>query len=299
LGRRIGSALPPPADLRVLAVGDSFVAGLAVEYGDLLTTRLAALLSAELGRRVGVVADAAPGWGPEQYARVVEDELAGERFDAVLVFLFMGNDVVERRGAGLSAEEFTRGLARRLRWPRRAGWEEIQAAWLRPLDDHLEETSQLYVLVKSRLESLRLRLGLSPVAIPWPLLRARAAGPEWGATAELGAEIAGRAAARGAPLLFVLLPANYQVDQSLFERHAAWLGVDPARVDLEQPSRLLAAAFAGRGLAVADATPALRAAWRAGEAPLFGRVDTHLTPAGHRVVAEWLAPLVRGRLLTR
>jgi hypothetical protein len=89
------------------------------------------------------------------------------------------------------------------------------------------------------------------------------------------------------------------VDRTLFEAHVELLGVDPDAVDLEQPSRLLLEQLGARQLAAVDATPALRAAWRAGERGLYGRVDTHLEPEGHRVVAELLEPRLSELLLTR
>jgi lysophospholipase L1-like esterase len=292
-GRRIGDSASPVAARRVLAVGDSFVAGLQVEHADLFVSRLAAQLTGDLGEPVEVVAEAAPGWSPEQYARVVEDELDRERYDAVAVFLFLGNDVVERRSGSFGIEEFRRRFGGELRWPRALDGPELRAA-LRPLDDRIEERSHLYVLVKSRLEEVRMRLGLSPVSIPRTLLRARAGGPEWERTAAICAELADSAG--GTPVLFVLLPANYQVDRELFDRHVRWLRIDPGSVDLEQPSRLLRAALGARGLEASDSTPALVEAWRAGHRRLYGRVDAHLEPDGHRIVSEWLAPLLEAKL---
>ena len=111
-GLRIGRVESEEAGLRVLAVGDSFVAGLQVEHTDLMTTRLAEGLTRTLGRRVAPVASGVPGWGPAQYALEVEHELARSRhdgydgYDAVLVFLFLGNDVVANRS--LSPDELQR-----------------------------------------------------------------------------------------------------------------------------------------------------------------------------------------------
>ena len=296
-GQRIGRKAPARTDRRVLVVGDSFVAGLQVAYRQLATAQLAARLAARFGVAVDVVTDGVPGWGPQQYALEVRRELARAAYDAVVVFLFTGNDVVTGAKRSFSIDQMRRRMQRRFRMPREASFGEIAQAWLAPLDDALDTRSHLYVLVRSRLENLRIRLGLSPVFIPPALLRTSAAGSEWADTAEICAGLA--AEARGVPVLFVLLPAVYQVDRTLFERHVQLLGVDPDAVDLDQPSRLLLEQLGARKLAALDATPALRAAWRAGARGLYGRVDTHLEPEGHRVVAELLESPLGELLLTR
>jgi lysophospholipase L1-like esterase len=296
-GLRIGGVESEEAGLRVLAVGDSFVAGLQVEHADLMTTRLAEGLTRKLGRRVEPVASGVPGWGPAQYALEVEHELARSRYDAVLVFLFLGNDVVADRS--FAPDEFRRGFDRPFRRPRAFTAAELKAALLVPLDDFLEVRSHLYVLVDKRLENLRIRLGMSPFFIPRTLLREMADAPAWDLTAEICAELAASAEAVSVPTLFLLLPSDYQVDRERFERHLTLLRVEPDSVDLDQPSRLLRAALARRGLDVADATPALVAAYERGARDLFGSIDAHFSPAGHRVVADWLEPLVREQLVTR
>jgi hypothetical protein len=296
-GLRIGRSGSEQAASRVLAVGDSFVAGLQVEHADLMTTRLAGSLTRTLGLRVAPVASGVPGWGPAQYALEVEHELGRSRYDAVLVFLFLGNDVVADRS--FDPDEFQRRFDRPFRLPRALTAAELKAALLVPLDDFLEVRSHLYVLVDKRLENLRIRLGMSPFFIPRTLLREMADAPAWDLTAEICAELAAAADALEVPTLFVLLPADYQVDRGRFDRHLTLLGVDPDTVDLDQPSRLLRSALERRGLAVADATAGLVAAYEQGARDLFGRIDAHFSPEGHRVVAEWLEPLVREQLLSR
>ena len=296
-GQRVGPEAPARSERQVLLVGDSFVAGLQVAYPQLASAQLAERLSSRLGLEAGVVTDGVPGWGPQQYALEVHRELARAAYDAVVVFLFTGNDVVTAAERSFSIDQMRRRMQRRFRMPREASLAEFARAWLAPLDDALDTRSHLYVLVRSRLENLRIRLGLSPVFIPPALLRASAAGPEWADTAQICAGLA--ADAGSVPVLFVLLPAIYQVDRALFERHVQLLGVDPDAVDLDQPSRLLLPQLRARELTALDATPALRAAWQAGARDLYGRVDTHFEPEGHRVVAELLEPSLAELLLTR
>ena len=159
-----------------------------------MTTRLAEGLTRTLGRRVALVVSGVPGWGPAQYALEVEHELARSRhdgydgYDAVLVFLFLGNDVVANRS--FAPDEFQRRFDRPFRMPRAFTVAEFKAALLVPLDDFLEVRSHLYVLVDRRLENLRIRLGMSPFFMPRTLLRAMADAPAWDLTAEICAELA-------------------------------------------------------------------------------------------------------------
>ena len=204
-GQRVGPEAPARSERRVLLVGDSFVAGLQVAYPQLASAQLAERLSSRLGLEAGVVTDGVPGWGPQQYAFEVRRELARAAYDAVVVFLFTGNDVVTAAERSFSIDQMRRRMQRRFRMPREASLAEFTRAWLAPLDDALDTRSHLYVLVRSRLENLRIRLGLSPVFIPPALLRASAAGPEWADTAQICAGLV--ADAGSVPVLFVLLPA--------------------------------------------------------------------------------------------
>ena len=143
---------------------------------------------------------------------------------------------------------------------------------------------------------LRIRLGLSAHYFPFGLLVENAESPAWGVTAELCEEIADLGEAHETPVLFVLLPTLYQVDRELSERYRRAFGIEPQAIDLDQPSQLLRREFAARGLDLVDLTAAM---WRMHETEgvkMYGSVDTHLSPEGHRVVAELLERHVMGLL---
>jgi N-acetyl-gamma-glutamylphosphate reductase len=61
-------------------------------------------------------------------------------------------------------------------------------------------------------------------------------------------------------------------------------------VDLDQPSRNLAATFAAESLTVIDLLADFRAAART-RPKLYGTVDQHLSPEGHRLLAELVVPV--------
>ena len=95
--------------------------------------------------------------------------------------------------------------------------------------------------------------------------------------------------------LFLLIPGSYQVDEAEFNRFQKMFKIDPASIDLDQPSRLITQEFSARGLTVLDSTGTLRAATLSGNADLYGRIDNHFSAEGHEVVARYLTEFLAQR----
>ena len=130
---------------------------------------------------------------------------------------------------------------------------------------------------------------------PPQLLKSRAQHQEWTVTADMLAELDSLADSRDMPALFVLIPDRYQVDLELFESHAQAFGINTEDVDLDQPDRRLMQELTARGLNVLDAMPSLRRTAESGR-PMYGRVDSHLSPGGHRVLFDLIAPSIEAAL---
>ena len=175
--------------------------------------------------------------------------------------------------------------------PHRLTWGEFAAAFLRPINDYLEARSHLFIFAKNRLQTLRMRVGLSAEYFPEEFLRREAASSRWDITADICRDIAGLAARRGIPTLFVLVPAPFQVDSVVFNQYLNGFGIDPKTVDLDQPDRLMGERLRARHLAVLHVLPAFRAVEDAGR-QLYGRVDRHLSPAGHEKLDSLVEPEV-------
>jgi lysophospholipase L1-like esterase len=287
LGHRVGADDEEPADLHVLALGDSFLEAMAVPYEDTMTARIGRELGAALGLRVRVVNTGVSGTSPNRYLREEEIELARRPYDAVLVFLFLGNDILHRRVGFQPPRQPTPHQA--LHLPRSLSAREWVDGVAHPLWTELRERSQLAVLLKDRLLGVLVRMGITDHSFPTVFLRASADSPRFRLTAEVCADIDRQARERGIPALFVLLPPDYVVDPELGRDFARGSGLDWEEVDLDQPARLLGERFAELGLRFLDLTPALRRLRAQGEA-LYGRVDRHLNPRGHAAVAEAVAP---------
>lgn len=293
-GYRVGISHAPRAAVQVLALGDSFLAGIQVDYADLFSARLEKQLGDHLGYPVSVVNTGVGGWGPSHYLIKLRQELNRVGHRLVLVFLFAGNDFEATR-----VREFSPRLAstkHQFRIPRRLSGAEIVRAWGYPLNSRLEQKSHLYVLFKNRLWSFLMRAGLSARAFPSALTRGEADSDRWGLTADICAEMDSLAREHDVACAFVLLPGAYQVNEQLGLTYARNVGLPTDSVDLDQPSRMFDREFGRRGLTFVDTLPALRAFHEDGDSPLFGTIDTHLAPAGHEVVAEVVLPMAEALL---
>ncbi|MBI5667275.1 MAG: hypothetical protein HZC41_04640 [Chloroflexi bacterium] len=289
-GHRVGSAPTPQPAYRILALGDSYLAALQVNYEQTMAARLEAGLSRALGQPVSVVNTGVSAYNPNQYLLVARQELAQADYDLALVFVYLANDVVDKRVDRFDPLEPVRRHV--LRLPRGFSRSEITDAIFYPINDFLEERSHLYVFAKSRSSALLARLGMTAYYFPDVFLVSTEESPMWGVTADILADIAAAAAPYHVPVVYVLLPATYQINAAEFEWYKTAFNVDPATVDLDQPNRLLRTGLEARGLTVLDTTDPLHEAYRGGVVDLYGQVDHHFGAAGHQVVADYLLPHV-------
>lgn len=293
-GFRVGEAGRVEAPRRLLVVGDSYLEALQMDYEQSLPGRLQDSLPARLGAPIAVRLAASGGWDPSHYLLATRKHLGRVRPSAVLVGVFLGNDIIDRHVDHWAPREAI--VRNRFRRPRSMAPREWVRAFLLPVNDFLETRSHLYVLVRGRLSGLRMRMGLAPQAgIPRHYYRADSSSAAWDVTAGVLARLDAAAREAGAPTLFVLIPASYQIDSTVFARWLESARIAPGLLAIDQPNRLLAAAMRARGLEVVDPLPDLRAAAGRGQR-VFGTVDTHLNAAGHGVVSQRVLPEV-SRLL--
>jgi hypothetical protein len=294
-GHRIGRGNRSEATYRVLAVGDSFLEGLQVDHEHTITGRLENELSKQLDDSVVVVNTGVSQWGPNHYLLEVKQELARSEYDVVLVFLFTSNDLVAQKLDKIPVQQ--PGKAHRLRLPKSLEFSEFIDAIAVPINEFLRARSHLYTLVKNRTGFLRMKMGLSAHYIPFLFLRSQADSPQWNVTADICAEIAAVGEVYNTPILFVLLPGVYEVDEIILEKHLTGLEIDPTLVDSSQPSRLFISLLKARKLKVVNTKNALKVAHTQGQNDLYGQVDPHFGPGGHKVVADVLTPIVLSLLV--
>jgi hypothetical protein len=290
-GFRVGRAgrVDAPPGGRVLLIGDSFMAALQVEYEQSLAGLLQRDLSRETGQPVAIRNAGQAGWDPPQYLAGARSFLARDTFALVIVAVYIGNDVVQTRPESIPPR--TPVEIHRLRLPRRLTSAELVAAFVRPVNDFLETRSHLFIAVKNRLQTVRMHFALTDDYFPDEFRRSAASSTRWDVTSGMLADIATLAARHRTPTLFVLIPAPFQVERGVFNQFVRGFNVDSSEVDLDQPSRLVGERLRAHGLTVIDVLPAFRAADSSG-GKLYGRVDRHLTPAGHELLARLVEPRV-------
>ncbi|RJP76052.1 MAG: SGNH/GDSL hydrolase family protein [Candidatus Zixiibacteriota bacterium] len=280
---------PDSAAVALLCLGDSFLEALAVESDQTIPHLLARQLQQQAGWNARAANAGMSGWNANHYYREARQALTRQRWDLGLIFLYAGNDLVDRFDttapawslptppeAGGGAKRLGRGVLNHL---------------VEPLKVWLEARSHLFVLARNAAYTVLPRIGLLSRSRPREFFTRERASPRWEATAEVCARIAAEFAARGGRTVFVLLPTQFQVEEERFARYVKLMGLASAEVDLEQPNRLLARAFAERSLTLVDPLEHMRLRADQGER-LYGRVDRHFTAAGHQAVAEYIYPYV-------
>ncbi|HEX4931986.1 MAG TPA: hypothetical protein VFV33_02330, partial [Gemmatimonadaceae bacterium] len=176
------------SDTRVLVLGDSFMEARAVEFEASVPGLLQSSLSQSLGRPVAVRNDGVSGYGPDHYRLSGARALARERFSALLVAVYVGNDVVDRARDRFPAVTFA--PYPRARLPKRWTPKDFTASAIRPLMLRLVGVSHLAALVWAQTEAIRPHLGLAEWDFPTTILRSHAGGAEWDVTAGICARLA-------------------------------------------------------------------------------------------------------------
>lgn len=161
-----------------------------------------------------------------------------------------------------------------------------------------EKRSSLFRLVSGRLDNLAVRWRLkSPKAVfSYHLISSfDTAMPE---TARVGLEMTARAlremqdlmAVRGGRVVLVLIPAKFQTEPETVSRFVERSGLDPSRIDVDQPHRVLGEACQRTGVTCVDMLSELRRRVAEGERVYFP--EGHPNRLGHQVIARHLAEAI-------
>jgi hypothetical protein len=300
LGYRVNyvDSVPPPDDTvaSLLFIGDSFIEAVQVENRFTLPQVIGRALAEQGGIGVRADNDAVGGWNPNHYLLESRIALEKRRYDLGLVFLYTSNDVVSGRQDSFAPEQISQ--RHRLRLPRSFHWKEWIRAVFYPINDFFETRSHLFIFFKTTMKTTLARLGLSASYFPVTYLIRSRNSQAWMTTAAICRDIDSVFEAHDVPVLFVLLPAVYQVNEEIFYEHVTAFNIDIDSVDLEQPNKLLAQAFAANSLELIDPLPYIRERSADGFS-LYGSVDRHFSARGHQATGEYLLPIIRERLLDR
>lgn len=300
---------------RVVVYGDSFVAGEFSPRGERFVARLAERLSRGAPAPVEVVNAGVAGYGPDQVALRLEDEMESLRPDLVIVAVFAGNDfgdLIRNRLFRLDAAgQLTQqapfiGPALRAEFAK-AERQAQGSQLLRGLRDLVARDAPLvhemlppggyaYLLTRRKRE---FRLGRDSLEVahvlgdPYDVDVSLDPGSESARykralMEQVLARIASTAATRNLALFFLFIPSAFDVAEGF--PHS-----DPAEFPAYRPSALtdaLVEAAERHGLAFLDLYPAFAAA-RPKE--LFFHDDEHWNAEGQSLAAAHAAAVIRAR----
>lgn len=308
-----------PADgYRVLMLGDSFVEGYSVDFDDLHSERLAALLEAALDRPVEVINAGTGGYSTDQQLLFFESE--GHRYQPDLtVVVFYENDllynaqpnffrgqkpmfVLDESGS-LQLTNVPPPRRERSRQRRMADWTLDHVRLARLVSLAIRDNAFLHGLAAD------LRLTSPPPAPDRPAARTAGASvpfdsriyvtpnlPEvdyaWRVTEALLERLRDRTAAAGGQLLILYAPAQHIVLGDICRDLGRKYGLPATSCDHRQLPKGLAEMTARLGIPFIDPVPELEAEAARLEPlgrRLYYRLDGHWNADGNRLVAEILA----------
>jgi lysophospholipase L1-like esterase len=268
----------PPNERRIVLLGDSLVLSVQVPleqtFGEVLERRLNSRPSPYHYR---VINAGVQGYGPVEELLFFQRLAKTLQADVVVETLFVGND---------AEEAFTSRARLDIRSAPAAIQESLTARLRRTV-----RRSMVLQILRLRVVTAAERFGPT-LAAPEPPLQSYAARPapriqEGLAIARRCVEsIAAQASALGTRTAVVLMPARFQVDDPDYERLKEAVRQAGGELLRDAATQRFDAALADLALPRLDALPALRRALPGPD--LFFQQTVHLTPRGHRVVAEAL-----------
>lgn len=298
---------PSPGTFRVVSISDSFAFGAAPHHHHFTTVCERELPGVEV-LNLGV-----SGIGPREYAWLLEHEGLALAPDAIVVHIYVGNDILgSRRGA--VRELMSRDNLLIYQVPRRLLRLSEEAA-RRP---DRGEARYLPEVVEPEVQEV-VPPEKIPERFPWvadPLKEVGTFSEETYrrigldrlsgfATREprhfeavLGHIEEMRRLAGPVPFLVVVIPDEFQVEDSLFAEAAARLGPQGQGIERDRPQRILGAELARRGIAFVDLLPVLRAVppLADGRTHTYRLRDTHFNARGNEVAGKALAAALRPHL---
>ncbi len=273
---------------RVMVMGDSYVAALAIPWPESFYSRI----ERDTGACVHVAG--VVGYGPAQYLAQVRERLGAgaERYDLVILSLYAGNDFTNdadavpgwQRMALPELHVLPAGLSREALWD-----------WAYPINQWLEAHSHAYVAARLAVRRALDPDGVSRYGIPKPLQRSRLTERMLEGTTRAVRQLAAEVKHSGASLLVVLIPVRNQVLDPQAEQLLRRFGHLRGDLDMDLVSRELLPRL--REIdeidTVIDTLPYFRAH---ADRACWGQRDPHFSPGGHALWFDAIRSEVRALL---
>ncbi len=302
---------PARGAFRVVALGDSFTfASGALPHEDHWTTLVEEELNGVSDRPAEVLRLGVPDTGPVFQLRLWQVEVSKLRPDVVVMAFFVGNDFIDHQGdcgvfgggdRGFSGRLASASALYRVARNLRRVWDaDAEPAGRRksgstpapgqPIPEYRESFDPDRPSIKRdsfiAIEAERMAICLRSEEEAFRQLADRAAG--------VVIELADEVRQAGVRFVVMVIPDQYQVDQSLVEEVLSSTGTRFEDYDFDRPQRVLGKALESEGIEVLDLLPVFSRA-SSGDA-LYRPQDTHWNRRGNEIAAESLADfLATGR----
>jgi len=292
-------ATPVPEDGgKVLLIGDSFAFGWGVELEQSLGYVAEEKLRPD---RIRIIKAGLPGTGPLDQFRWLERFGDKHPADALVVAVFVGNDFADVQMGGV-AEQYTVRDGLMVKKSLEPGC----SPWYVEMKNKLKRSSMLAQEAAQLLWACE-RAFLDPKEREVPGLSVRDRWlweffqvhlkdppPETVTSFEQMRSVLDRihngCVERGMGMLLVILPRSFQIYDWELQHWLESYELTPEKLDLDRPQRELTEWAKGRGVAVLDVLPALRAhAERRPDVRAYFFPNAHMNAVGHRVTGEALA----------
>ena len=279
-----GPALLTKPDLRILGLGDSFAIGFGVERHQTYLWVLARRWRQQSEEAIEPVNAGVIGYNPYNSARYLFSEAATLQPDLVVLQLWVGDDLCRSSSAArpvLKAEEPPATTFKFLLLRSHLGMlvrDRLRA--ITPIRRWLMDHDMIHRYAIDRL-----------LSVDFP----DRCSAQLEALSTLLAEIEAFCRQRDIRLVLLLIPVREQVYEHDWERAIEYdaVEIEAEKVDFDAPNRVLQSIARERGIALFDATEALRT-YRDGGRLYFDGLDPHLTRRGHEVVGTALFRFLHG-----
>lgn len=310
-----GDGIPPKSKdvFRVLVIGGSYVYGWGVNREDTWEQRLEALLR-DAGHKVEIINGGMPGNGPIEYAQRAQYLIPDLQPDLVLVCFTGGSDIGDTPTDMILFTNF-RMLMRDWKFRKapdipkewRISTVEGTNSFFKDIarmeydalpPERREKFEKLEDVVKENFFEGRVNPWMVANSTKWPhvfeeqmddtipLMETKKR-----IIATLMRRVRRIASRHNARVLAIVLPEGPFVNREALKNWSR-LGfvLPPEMYGNQGPERTITAACTRAGLNVLDLQPAFRE--HGDETGLFFKLDTHMSPAGHKLLAEIMAPLL-------
>lgn len=270
----------PPGERRIVILGDSIVLSVQVDFDQTFGELLEETLNQRSrGTRYRVLNAGVQGYGP------IEEMLAFRRLsatldpDLVLMVVFVANDAEEAYGSRRKLEPAAQASEPPL--------SESFTTWLRRIVRHSMVLQILRLRVNAAIGRFRTLEPPEPPAQSYAAKMPPHVAEGLDIARDAFGTIASESAQLGARSALVLVPARFQVDDADYGRLREGIRAAGGELVRDAATDRFNTALTALPLPRLDLLPVFRRALPG--PPLFFQTTVHLTPRGHRVVADALA----------